>query len=85
MPTLSVRLPEQLLREIEEESRRRGCAKSDIVRERLQSKSSKSPGESSWLEGMEDLVGSAEALPSDLSSRVKHYLRAKGYGKNRTR
>jgi Arc/MetJ-type ribon-helix-helix transcriptional regulator len=34
--TLTVRLPEKLVAEIESESRARGLAKSDVVRERLQ-------------------------------------------------
>ena len=36
MKTLTVRLPEKLVAEIEAESRSRGLAKSDVVRERLQ-------------------------------------------------
>ena len=36
MRSLTVRLPDQLVSEIEAESRERNCAKSDIVRERLQ-------------------------------------------------
>jgi hypothetical protein len=36
MKSLTVRLPDQLVMEIEAESRQRNCAKSDIVRERLQ-------------------------------------------------
>lgn len=36
MKTLTIRLPDELAREIEAESQRRSVAKSDVVRERLQ-------------------------------------------------
>ncbi len=84
MVRLNVRVSEELLREIDEEARRRGCAKSEVVRERLLRGSAKGTGEASWLDEMEDLVGSVEGLPSDLSSRVKYYLRTTEFGKNRT-
>ena len=56
MKTLTVRLPEPLVAEIEAESRGRGCSKSDIVRERLQQ--ARPPGrQSTPLDAIADLIG----------------------------
>ena len=84
MKTLTVRLPEPLFADIEVESRGRNISKSDVVRERLQS-SSKSRHHAARLDAIADLIGSVDALPTDLSSRKKHYLRSTGYGKKRPR
>ena len=84
MRSLTVRLPDQLVTEIEAESRERNCAKSDIVRERLQRGASRDRDSAARLSSIADLIGSVEGLPPDLSSRKKHYLRA-GYGKKRSR
>jgi len=57
---------------------------SDIVRERLERARGAvelPPG----LEGIADLIGSVEGLPSDLSARKKDYLRLWGYGSKRPR
>ena len=78
--TLSVRLPKELVADIESESRLRKISKSDVVRERLQSKKS----QSATLAVIGDLIGSVKGLPPDLSAKKKAYLRA-GYGKKRTR
>ena len=82
MKSLTVRLPDQLVTEIEAESRERNCAKSDIVRERLQRGAAPA---SIRLNGIADLIGSVDGLPADLSSRKKRYLKATGYGKKRAR
>jgi hypothetical protein len=37
------------------------------------------------LDAIGDLIGSVDTLPSDLSARRKHYLRATGYGRKRPR
>lgn len=79
MKTLTVRLPESLVAEIEGESRGRGCSKSDIVRERLQ----RSVQPTRLLDSIADLIGSVDALPADLSSHKKRYLKATGYGRKR--
>jgi Arc/MetJ-type ribon-helix-helix transcriptional regulator len=85
MKTLTVRLPEPLVAEIESESRGRGISKSDVVRERLQrARVSTRPLQRS-LEAIADLIGSVDGLPVDLSANVKHYLRATDYGRKRTR
>ena len=82
MKSLTVRLPDQLVTEIEAESRERNCAKSDIVRERLQRGAAPA---STRLNGVADLIGSVDGLPADLSSRKKRYLKVTGYGKKRAR
>ena len=83
MKTITVRLPEPLVAEIEAESRSRRMSKSDVVRERLQL--AKKPALPASLEAVADLIGSVDGLPPDLSARKKHYLKATGYGKKRTR
>ena len=46
MKTLTVRLPEQLVAQIEAESRERRLSKSDVVRERLSARSKQRAGSS---------------------------------------
>ena len=82
MKTLTVRLPEPLVAEIEVEARGRGVSKSDVVRERLLAAAP--PGRQT-IASIEDLIGSVEGLPGDLSTRRKQYLRATGYGRKRSR
>jgi hypothetical protein len=83
MRSLTVRLPDGLVAEIEEESQGRGVSKSDVVRDRLTH--SGSSAVSSRFGAIADLIGSVEGLPSDLSARKKAYLRATGYGRKRSR
>jgi hypothetical protein len=83
MKTLTVRLPEPLVADIEAESRGRKVSKSDVVRERLEL-APRRPRTAS-LDGIADLVGSVGGLPTDLSVRKKTYLRATGYGQKRPR
>jgi hypothetical protein len=81
--TLTVRLPEPLVAEIEAESRERKVTKSDVVRERLQIPRRRSRPAS--LAAIADLIGSVPGLPPDLSARRKRYLRSTGYGQKRHR
>lgn len=85
MKTLTVRLPEQLVAEIEAESRGRRVSKSNVVRARLQAGRDAGQTEQQTLGAIADLVGSVAGLPPDLSSRRKHYLRTTGYGRKRPR
>jgi Arc/MetJ-type ribon-helix-helix transcriptional regulator len=85
MKTLTVRLPEQLVIEIETESRGRNCSMSDIVRERLQRPAGTKRGKASSLDAIVDLIGSVDGLPPDLSGQTKRHLKATGYGKKRPR
>ena len=83
MKTLTVRLPETLVAEIEAESRERQRSKSDVVRERL----SRAAGPRSRRAppAIADLVGSVDGLPIDLSGQKKAYLKNTGYGSKRAR
>lgn len=85
MKALTIRLPEPLVAEIETESRKRGCSKSDIVRERLQGTIRPAERQAKQLDVIADLIGSVDGLPADLSARKKHYLKATGYGQKRAR
>jgi Arc/MetJ-type ribon-helix-helix transcriptional regulator len=84
MKTLTVRLPEALVAEIEAESRERRRSKSDVVRERL-SRGAKARSSEKLPEIIADLAGSVGGLPADLSERKKDYLKVTGYGRKRTR
>lgn len=83
MKTVTVRLPQSLALEIESEARKRGIAKSDVVRERLRVVNP-APGPDS-LKTLADLIGSVDGLPPDLSAQKKRYLKATGYGRKRPR
>jgi len=83
--TLTVRLPELLVADIEAESRGRRCSKSDIVRERLQRAARPSRRRSTPLDAIADLIGSVDGLPADVSARKKRYLKSTGYGQTRPR
>ena len=84
MKSLTVRLPDQLVREIEAECRERNCAKSDVVRERLQRGAGPTSSSSARLSFIADLIGSVDGLPADMSGRRKRYLKTTGYGKKRS-
>ncbi len=84
MKTLTVKLPDPLMAEIEAESRKRHISKSDVVRERLRSAKPAKPAP--HLDAIADLIGSVvDDLPADLSTRKKEYLRLMGYGRDRRR
>ena len=83
--TLTVRLPEALVAEIEAESRGRKLSKSDIVRERLSRTALSSRRRSRLLDAISDLVGSVDGLPADLSARRKAFLKKTGYGRKANR
>jgi Arc/MetJ-type ribon-helix-helix transcriptional regulator len=85
MKTLTVRLPEDLVAQIEAESRRRKLSKSDVVRERLTAAGKSTEREPAALDAIADLVGSVGGLPRDLSARTKKYLKSTGYGRQGTR
>jgi Arc/MetJ-type ribon-helix-helix transcriptional regulator len=83
--TLTVRLPDSLVAEIDAESRERKVSKSDIVRERLQAGSGRRGRRAPLLDGIGDLIGAVDGLPEDLSARKKEYLKSTGYGRKRPR
>jgi Arc/MetJ-type ribon-helix-helix transcriptional regulator len=84
MKTLTVRLPEPLVADIEAESRGRKISKSDVVRERLGHAPRKWRRTTS-LNAIADLIGSVDNLPTDLAARKKQYLQDTGYGQKRPR
>jgi Arc/MetJ-type ribon-helix-helix transcriptional regulator len=82
MKTLTVRLPEPLVADIEAESRGRKLSKSDVVRERLE-RAPRQRRRTASFDSIADLVGSVKGLPTDLSADKKKYLHTTGYGKKR--
>ena len=85
MKTLTVRLPEPLVADIEAESRGRRISKSDVIRERLQLAVGSERRQTAALASIASLVGSVDGLPADLSAQKKRYLRSTGYGRKRPR
>jgi hypothetical protein len=85
MKTITVRLPEPLVAQIEAESRARQMSKSDIVRERLTRNTSIGRQLPPTYEAIADLIGAVDGLPPDLGARKKHYLKVTGYGRKRHR
>jgi len=85
MKTLTVRLPETLVAQIEAESRRRKLSKSDVVRERLTGAAGAHRRQPALLDAIADVIGSVDRLPRDLSARTKKYLKSTGYGDKRAR
>jgi hypothetical protein len=83
MKSLTVRLPEPLVADIEAESRSRNITKSDVVRERLE-RAVRAERPAS-MAAIADLIGSVDGLPADLSRRKKWYLKKTGYGRKRAR
>ena len=84
MKTLTVRLPEPLVADIEAESRERKISKSDVVRERLE-RAPRRRRRTASLDAIADLIGSVDGLPTDLTTRKKQYLHDTGYGQKRSR
>lgn len=74
MKTLTVRLPDALVAEIDAESRERNVSRSDVVRERLE-QGAKKNARGSALREIADLVGSVDGLPADLSAKKDNRLR----------
>jgi len=87
MKTLTIRLPDSLVREIEHESRARHVSKSDVVRERLHHPQVATSAGDGMRELIGDLIGSVrnDGLPKDLSGNKKKYLPALIRAKKRHR
>ena len=85
MKTVTVRLPDALMAEIEAEGRARKVTKSVVVRERLSASSLTADEPAPSLRAIAHLIGSVKGLPADLSSNKKKYLKATGYGLKRPR
>jgi hypothetical protein len=80
MSTISLKLPDRLLKLLEEESRTRRTTKSSLVREYLErTLAARAPdGEASCYNLAQDLAGSVKGLPRDLATNPK-YL--EGFGR----
>ena len=78
MKSLTIRLPDSLVTEIQRESQRRNISKSDVVRERLHHPQGAAHARGSMRDLIGDLIGSVrdDGLPADLSSNKKKYLPA---------
>jgi hypothetical protein len=85
MKSVTVKLSEPLLADIEAEGRERDISKSDVIRERLERGKQPRHRPAAHLDSIADVIGSVHGLPADLSSRVDYYLRKTGYGRNRPR
>lgn len=83
MQTLILRIPEELAAELEGEARRLNSTKSAVARARLVAagKSADSPHAGFAL--ISDLVGAEKGGPTDMSARKKHYLKTRGYGREK--
>lgn len=85
MKALTVRLPNELVAQIETEARQRKLSKSDVVREWL---TRGLPGHGNLpltLDAISDLIGSVDGLPPDLSANAETYFRSVGHGVRRSR
>ena len=85
MKTLTVRLPDALVAQIDAEAKTRNESRSDVVRRRLQDGTGVAQQTATEFNAIADLIGSVDGLPRDLASRTKHYLRALEYGGKRSR
>ena len=82
MPTVTVKMDDDLFGRIKEVAARRHTSKSAILREAfVRSLENHPPG--SLLDQMTDLVGQTTG-PEDLSTNARHYLEKGGYGESRT-
>ena len=74
MRTISMKLPEDLLAELEGEAKTRRVTKSQLVRESLEMALRKKPpaGGASCYELARDLAGTVKGLPEDLAENPDH-------------
>lgn len=72
--TISLKLPDDLLAELEQEAKARRVTKSVLIRESLQSTLRERPRESaaSCYDLARDLAGSVKGLPRDLADNPKY-------------
>lgn len=84
MKSMTVRLPDDLVTRLDEESRRRGVSRSDVVRERLEQYGD-SPATVESFEAIADLIGTVDDLSPEASRRTKRLLETTGYGRKRPR
>jgi predicted DNA-binding protein len=79
MQTISLKLPDELLAELNKTAKARRVTKSMLVRESLERTLRGQPkGEISCYDLAKDLLGSVKGLPSDLLDNPKYW---EGFGK----
>lgn len=81
--SLTVRMTQELAAKLDAEAAARGVSRSMVVRERLEGPAVEIAP--SGFGSIADLVGSVDALPADISTRRKDYLKRTGYGRKRSR
>ena len=73
MQTISLKVPEHLLVQIEKEAKARGITKSLLVRESLEKALRKTPpGAASCYDLARDLAGTVKGMPADLADNPKY-------------
>jgi len=73
MQTISLKVPEDLLVQIEKEAKARGITKSLLVRESLEKALRETPpGAASCYDLARDLAGSVKGMPADLADNLKY-------------
>jgi predicted transcriptional regulator len=73
MRTISLRLPDALLTELEREAKARGVTKSAVVRESLETVLRRRPRRAATCFDLaRDLAGSVKGLPRDLAHNPKY-------------
>jgi hypothetical protein len=85
MKTLTLKLPDDLAAHIEAEARARKMSETDVALDQLGRLLKPTETGANTLKDIEHLFGSVKGLPSDLSANKKKYLKATGYGLNRSR
>lgn len=92
MQTLVLRIPDDLAAEIEAEARRLNTTKSAVARTRLAAAREKAGAKTkagartnAGFELIRDLIGTDTGGPPDASARVDHYLKKRGYGRDKPR
>jgi predicted DNA-binding protein len=70
--TISLKLPEYLFAQLENEARSRGVTKSLLVRESLEKALCQPAGGASCYDLARDLAGSVKGLPKDLAHHAKY-------------
>jgi hypothetical protein len=83
MQTLVLRIPDDLLAEIEAEARRLNVTKSEVARARLAG--ARSEDRDGRFDLIRDLVGAEKGGPPDISANKKRYLAAGGSGREKRR
>lgn len=85
MRTLVLRIPDELAADIEAEAKRLNSTKSEVARARLAAGRDKSAAQAPGFDLIRDLIGTDEGGPPDVSARVDHYLKERGYGREKPR